>query len=682
MTVLDAQEETQVRRAVIRLEEQGAADATLTGSKASALARASSLGLPVLGGFVITTVAGDDEVTGADVRAAWEELTGGGRAAVVVRSSSTAEDLEGSSMAGRYESVVDVAGWDDFVDAVHVVLASRRTAAEGSDLLTGDEPLAVLVQPMLHAAAGGVLFGVDPVTGRTDQLVVAVSRNGADAVVSGRATGSRYVLDRAGDVIELDDAEDGAVLRARDRRRLVELAASVADAFGGHQDVEWALREDGELVLLQSRPVTTRVVGEPIGPVFGRGPVAETFPEPLAALEEDLWVVPLRQALREALRLAGTASEDRLERTPLVVVVEGLVAVDLEVTGELPPERSLLGRLDPRPRVARLVSAWRIGRLRAALPGLAEDVVHRCDDTLAAVPELATLTDHQLLAILTRGGEALTSLHAHEVLMGQLIDPAAPRLTGASVALRVLAHARSTGTPEGDIPRRHPIVLALTAPRIAGAVTLPKDVEPPPWAGDRDRDQDAVLREALRLRVRWVQELTGRAAWTLGERLTERGLLAGPDHVRRLPLDQLRRTVLQGEVPQEVDPPDGASVPVRFRLTRDGKPVPVVTRSTTDGGTGAGGGQGAGVVCHRPADVEDGSVLVVETLDASIATSLPRLAALVAETGSVLAHIAILAREAGVPTVVGAAGASRRYPVGTVVHVNGDTGDIERQEGS
>jgi pyruvate,water dikinase len=70
-------------------------------------------------------------------------------------------------------------------------------------------------------------------------------------------------------------------------------------------------------------------------------------------------------------------------------------------------------------------------------------------------------------------------------------------------------------------------------------------------------------------------------------------------------------------------------------------------------------------------------VLVVRTLDPSLASVLPRLAGLVAETGSVLAHLAILAREAGVPTVVGAAGALDRYEPGTVVRVDGDTGEIE-----
>ena len=51
-------------------------------------------------------------------------------------------------------------------------------------------------------------------------------------------------------------------------------------------------------------------------------------------------------------------------------------------------------------------------------------------------------------------------------------------------------------------------------------------------------------------------------------------------------------------------------------------------------------------------DVPPGSVLVVSHLDPRLAPVIPRLAGLVAETGSPLSHLAILAREYGVPTVV------------------------------
>ncbi len=675
--------------AVLDLGDSRAADPQLVGAKASSLARAMASGLPVLPGFVITTTTtaaidaggwtGDLE---AELRAAWNELSEGGRRALVVRSSSTAEDLGETSMAGRFRSVVGARGWDEFREAVDAVLDSRREATAGDGSVPPGHPMAVLVQPLLEAVVGGVMFGVDPVTGRSDRLVVAAVAGGPDRLVGGEVEGTRYELDRAGRQCSRHEGAGGARLNRPQLRHLVALADQVAEAFGGPQDVEWAIDGEGALRLLQSRPVTTEVRGVPSGPLLGPGPVAESFPEPLAPLEEDLWVEPLREALRAALRLSGAAARRQLERSPVVVSLEGGVAVDLELFGEDGGERSVGERLDPRPRLRRLRAAWRVGRLRAALPDLALDLVERSDAELSGVPPLHELTDRQLLALLDRCRQALTALHGHEVLIGLVVDPGAPRLTGASVALRVLAEARAEGIPDDEVVQRHPVVLALVPPRIQPAVALPPVGEaatlPPP--GDEEGDRNAVLREALRLRVRWVQELSGRAAWVLGERLAGAGALPEPGMVRQLGLEDLRALVCGRAAPRQlgVDAPPGGHrpepLPARFRLSDRGLPVPVVVPGE-QAGAGAGGGTATGPV-HHGSDPPQGAVLVVRTLDPGLATVLPRLAALVAETGNPLAHVAILAREAGVPTVVGVAGASDRLSPGSVVRVDGATGEV------
>ena len=104
--------------------------------------------------------------------------------------------------------------------------------------------------------------------------------------------------------------------------------------------------------------------------------------------------------------------------------------------------------------------------------------------------------------------------------------------------------------------------------------------------------------------------------------------------------------------------------------------VPLVP-DTGAGGRGAGRGRGTGPVHvggeNPPAP---GHVLVVRTLDPALAGVLPTLAGLVAETGSVLSHLAILAREYGVPTVVGFAGATEQFTPGSWVLVDGSTGEV------
>jgi len=107
-----------------------------------------------------------------------------------------------------------------------------------------------------------------------------------------------------------------------------------------------------------------------------------------------------------------------------------------------------------------------------------------------------------------------------------------------------------------------------------------------------------------------------------------------------------------------------------------GKPVRVQAAQEVGGGTGAGGGMASGPVTYDADDPAAGSVLVTTTLTPGLAPLLPRLAGIVAETGSVLSHLAILARENGVATVVGYAGATSDLPEGAIVEVDGDTGKV------
>lgn len=93
------------------------------------------------------------------------------------------------------------------------------------------------------------------------------------------------------------------------------------------------------------------------------------------------------------------------------------------------------------------------------------------------------------------------------------------------------------------------------------------------------------------------------------------------------------------------------------------------------GGVGAGGGVGSGPA-HLGGNPPPGAVLVVTHLDPRLATVIPRLAGLVAETGSPMSHLAILAREHGVPTVVGHAGATTTYREAQRLEVDGTAGTV------
>lgn len=672
---------------VVFLDDPRAASAPLVGAKAAALARATAAGLPVLPGFVITTAATEGWGTAPEggeseeLRRAWRDLSSDGSGSVVVRSSSTIEDGESTSMAGMFTSVLDVRGWDHFLDAVDTVLSSMK-AVPGIEMA----PMAVLVQPLLEARLGGVLFGADPVSGRTDRLVVAAAEGSPEQLVSGTVDGAQYLLSRRGRRLRAERPVAG--LGRTERHALARLARQVARVFGGPQDVEWAF-EGRTLRLLQSRPITA--VAPPVhgaGPLLGPGPVAETFPHPLSALEEDLWVEPLRAALAEAVLLTGAASRRQVGQSPVVTTVGGRVAADLGFLGVAPPRGGFLRRFDPRPPARRLVASWRVGRLGAALPGLVSDVLDEVDRQLLAVPPLEELSDEHLVGLLGRSRQALVALNGYEVLSGLLVDAGAggATTTGASLALQVLAEGRAEGRSDTDIAASHPVVLALVAPRIGSPGDLPPTAGLPPPAGPgapsdaaSDEEDAALLREALRLRVRWVQELTARAAWELGGRLAATGTLARPEeiaHLRLVELDEVLAGLLPPDLADRRDRPCVAPLPAAFRLSASGDVVAERVPGAGDGGRGAGGGRGTGPVHQGDSAPDAGAVLVVRTLDPGLAATLPHLGGLVAETGSVLSHLAILAREFGIPTAVGVPDALRRFPAGTTVVVDGSTGEV------
>ncbi len=661
---------------LVWLADQRAGDPSLTGTKAANIAVARRGRLPVFDGFVITTLGtsgleGPDrqrELVSSPLGEAWRQLTNGGQRSLAVRSSSVAEDSTTSSMAGRFVSVLHVSGWDAFIDAVFEVIASAASTE------IGDAPMAVLVQPMAEARLGGVLFGIDPLTGDRSKVLVSVVEGLPDQVVSGTATGTQIVLGRHGHLHAATGPVPSA-LGARHRRQLARLATATRRLFGAPQDVEWLIDPAGNLRLLQSRPITASALPAERSHLLGPGPVAETFPEPLSLLERDLWEPPLEEGIREALRISGAVGRRALADR-FVIDVGGRVAVDLEVLGVVNPRRSFIRHLDPRPSARRVRAAFRIGRLRTAMPRIAHDLVSDVDGHLAVVPQASRLGDLQLLTVVRNAQQTLAALHAHEVLAGLFLEQR-QTTTGASVALAAVARGRADGMSDPEIIAVSPVALALLPPRIGGGRSLPPVPETARMPTGDDDDPMALAREALRLRVRWVHELTVVAVEALGGRLELRGQLRMASDVRDITLAELVELVAS---PGTAGPPgmhhaDPPPLPAQFRLATDGSIVADVT-ATGAGPIGASSGRVQAAVTH---DVREaaGKVLVVRTLDPAIAGVLPVASGLIAETGSPLSHLAILAREYRVPVVVGVAAATDLYHDGDVVVVDGSAGTVD-----
>jgi pyruvate,water dikinase len=587
------------------------------------------------------------------------------------------EDAAASSMAGQFVSKIGVHGWDHFLRAVVEVKASAARASSTD----GPAPMAVLVQPLLETPLGGVLFGLDPVSGDRRRIVIEATEGGPKALVDGTTSVDHVVASRT----RLRPSHRRGQRSLVDRhtcRRLVHLSRRVDRLFGTPQDVEWALDTAKRLWLLQSRPVTA-TSDQPAAdsPLLGPGPVAETFPDPLSPLEVDLWVEPLRVGMANALRLTRAVPERRLAVSPKVIVVGGRVACDLEVLGVAPPRHPVLATLSPRRGARHLVSAWRTGRLRIMMPQLAGDLATATDEQLGRLRALDEYSDRDLVQLLVRAREWLASLHAHQMAAGIVLPPA-DTPTAAGLALQCMSADRARQCGDDEIVEKNPVVLALSAPRVGPLPVLPSTMRRTA-VGTIANLADLDAREALRLRARWVQELTARSAWSLGRRLAGRDLLRNAEDVRWLRLDELAAVVDGQECPPDLldrsAALETAPLPAAFRLSAAGTVVPARLQQSRRASVGmpVGGGRGAGRVCERRNTRPTGpEVLVVRTLDPRLAPALPGLAGLVSETGGQLSHLAILAREQRVPVVVGVPGAVERFPPGTLILVDGDVGDV------
>ncbi|MGN0175052.1 MAG: phosphoenolpyruvate synthase [Methanobrevibacter sp.] len=203
---------------------------------------------------------------------------------VAIRSSATAEDLPEASFAGQQDTYLYVSGIDAVLEYIRKCWASLFEARaifyrEENDFEHAKVLIAVVVQKMANADKAGVMFTVNPSTGEEIALIEG-SWGLGEAVVSGDVTPDNYQVDKVDNsvinvtisdkkVMYINDENETSikvdvpeekrnerVLSDEELIELTEMGKRIQAHYGEPMDTEWAF-ENGELFLLQARPITT-----------------------------------------------------------------------------------------------------------------------------------------------------------------------------------------------------------------------------------------------------------------------------------------------------------------------------------------------------------------------------------------------------------------------------------------
>jgi len=675
------------------------------GGKAAGLARLWAAGLPVPPGFALTSAA-FRVVTGA-------RATGAGLDALGERLAAWAHAAESHPIPPALEA--------------DVVARSRALAVLGGSLIVRSS---MAIEDGVTRAAPGVGRSIDAVApddvwtairavwvaSLTPMVAAYARRDGVDdvpapgVVVQRAITGERLtVYTRPPGRAEADEVWLGHATRSITRRDdprpevTLALAAERAIAAPRGADVELVREEGGAWFVVQARPLVhpaprPRRAAPPsivLAPLRASGrrwrrdvthnpaPLSTAQTE-LCNLVERAGVAPFHLAvvagfLYDAPRDdAGEVASAPAPRTADELdarVAAAAAAVDeaLAVTDEL--DRALVGYLTAYAAIVRLAPA--IAAARAVLVDrlVAAGATRR--EAVARAAELAPRRPSSLVSMVAaaaRGEIDHATLHARAGHFAPAWDVASPTFAETPALLDdaiARARARPAPPPEPDAPRE-----------LADEVALARA------AADAAERDDALFAHA--------QATVRRALLATAARL---GL--PPEDVFWLPFDELRSAPAEGARGGWTAAMAARASAARAAAARSaGWDMPLVVgdpfalsegqspeskggmHPSTWRGDGLGG-RAAGPAARlealgATARLPRGAVVVTPAVTPAMALMLEGVAAIVCEHGSLLDHGPAMARELGVPCVVGCAGFADTVIDGEWLEVDGDAGTVRR----
>ena len=718
---------------VRRLRDVRMSDAAEVGGKAASLGELMAAGVRVPEGVVVTAEAA--AVTEPERR--WSVADGMwelGPGPFAVRSSGISEDGVERSFAGMYETVLEVAP-DDLGTAVERCLASARAAHVTEYERDTDGRMAVIVQRMVIPVAAGVVLTADPITGDRATSVLTAVQGLGDRLVSGAVAGDEWVV-RDGEATARRRPE--SAIGARQAVEIAREARRIAETRGTPQDVEWAIDADGVLWILQARPMTALPPqvswASPAPGAFTRQfRLGEWIGAPVTPLFES-WLL---SGMEERMHAWFFEQIGQRAPAPHHVVVNGWYFYSLNWVGPAAIVRNLPRMLWHLARHPRRVAGINASTVRHSFPIVerewradfrprylaAVDAAEARVETMPVVElprlidEMAELAGEAFAWLAALAGAAykmemnLARFH-RRYLRPSLGGSHLPLVTGFGTAAGHGAHAvasldwfypASAPSPAPSADARRRLVEERHAAEEAAFAALAS--RPRRLSAFRRLLADA--QHLVPLREEQVGELTipwpvmRRAVVRIGEALVDQHAIGEVDDVFFLTRDEALAAIEQGRLEAGIDVADrrarraeqarlvpplliGAVNPV-LRRVWDSFPralgaAPSQTALVTGSPASRGRATGPVRVIRGPEQFDElqrGEILVAPMTAPAWTPLFSRAAAVVTDVGSAAAHASIIAREYGIPAVVGCGDATARLQTGMRVTVDGSTGNVE-----
>jgi len=187
---------------------------------------------------------------------------------VMVRSSALGEDSGDSSFAGQLDSFITEGTDREILDSILKCWASywsERALIYQNLKKVELQGMGIAVQEMVQPQVAGVLFTRNPNHSSKPEMLLEYCFGHAESLVSGQITPGAISINR--------ETKNNTVLSQPDQfeynkdeyfikgdelwiNKLIDISLKLESDHGAPVDIEWAVNKDGDVKIVQSRPIT------------------------------------------------------------------------------------------------------------------------------------------------------------------------------------------------------------------------------------------------------------------------------------------------------------------------------------------------------------------------------------------------------------------------------------------